>query len=200
MKPMRMRFFFSFAFILGILSPGLGQRSVPITINPKAGINFTSLIIEEGSGSFSNSLSKMGWNGGVDIRYGNQLVGRGGIHYYQLGSSLENRIPNFVTQNLKSHILKVPLGVGINIYKLDYLDFWIFGDVIYSHTFNISADRWRLNSDQFPATVWSGRIGTGMDLSRITLEVSIEKSFTDVIYEDVQAKNYLIQIALGFKI
>ena len=195
-----MRFFFGLAFIIGVLSVGFGQRSVPITINPKAGINFTSLIIEEGSGSFWNSLSRMGWNAGIDIRYGNQLVARGGVHYYQLSSSLENHDPNIVTQNLKSHILKIPLGVGINIYKLDYLDFWLFGDLIYSHTFNISADRWRLNSDQFPSTVWSGRIGAGMDLSRITLEASIEKSFTDVIFEDVLAKNYLVQISLGIKI
>jgi hypothetical protein len=197
---MHMRFFFGFILSVGIVTVCLGQRSVPVTINPKAGINFTSLIIKEGSGSFSNSLSRMGWNGGIDIRYGNQLIIRGGIHYYQLGSSLEHPDSSLVTQSLKSHILKVPVGVGLNIYKLDYLDFWLFGDVIYSYTFNISADQWRLTSDQFPATVWSGRLGAGMDLSKITLEASIERSFTDVIYEDVQAKNYLIQISLGIKI
>ncbi len=181
--------------ILGVSTVCDGQDYIPLTIKPNIGVNFTELILEESMDG--QSLARMGYNAGIDVRYGTKVIGRSGIHYYRLGSAIQADIapePDKVTASQ----LKIPLGIGYKIYKVDYFNLWVHTDMVLNYTMGIKEGLNRKPRSQYPRTGFSGRVGFGIDLSRFSLEFNYERGFTEFLSET--AEHHLASLAIGMKL
>lgn len=171
----------------------------PLVINPKIGVNFSNLLLDE---NYNLSTStQMGWNAGFDFRYGRKLLIMGGIHIYGQGAAVEDLSANNLRYNVRTSQLKIPAGLGYKIFRLDYFNIWLYGNAVLNLGVQTVAD------EGFPQAIdninrnnLAGRVGIGFDISRITLELNYERSVTDFISDELEAKNQLVGLSLGFKI
>lgn len=169
-----------------------------VKINPKFGINFTDLLI---SGlEDSKTLSTMGWNIGADVRIGSNWQGRTGLHYYRMGSAVEmQRDSVLVEERITAGQLKVPLGVAAKVFSVDYFKLWVVSQATINFTTKVQEDSGELAKERNPTTSVGGRLGLGMDIGKVTLEMMYERSFTDVVSRVVDARNQILSVTLGLR-
>ncbi|NND06691.1 MAG: hypothetical protein HKN87_09955 [Saprospiraceae bacterium] len=165
-------------------------------MNPKIGVNFSDLIFSTEPANTS-SLAEMGWSIGIDADYGNKWLAQGGIHYFQLGSGVQ--MPRD-TQVVSASQLKIPMGVGLRVLSIDYFHLWLHSQAVVNFTTRMRRGNLVLDKKDYPRTGLAGRVGIGMDLWKITLELNYEYSFTDLVNESIFARNEMISLALGVKI
>ena len=176
------------------------QDYVPLVINPKIGLNFSNLLIEEGYAI--TSASRLGWNAGFDFRYGTNLLIIGGLHVYGQGSSVESQ-NNSTTEmrGFTSNQLKIPVGIGYKIFRFDYFNVWLYGQGVMNFRLSSLADEgFPERIDEFKQSSIAGRFGIGCDIGRVTLELNYERGFSNFIGDEVDAKNHLAGLTLGYKL
>ena len=193
---MRISVFTCICICIALSQQALAQETKPIVINPKIGINFSDLIFSTEPANTS-SLAEMGWNVGIDANYGNKCQAKGGIHYFQLGSGVQ--MPRD-TQVVSASQLKIPMGVGFRVLAIDYFHLWLHSQAVVNFTTKMRRGNMLLDSEDYPRTGLAGRLGIGMDLWKITLELNYEYSFTDIVNESIFARNEMISLSLGIKI
>ena len=192
------------AYILMLLIVGLNQahsqRIIPLSFNPKMGINFNDLIISESSVP-TISLAKLGWNLGLDVKYGKRLQAEGGLHFFKLGTGIETKIDTASTlEKVTTSQLKIPMGVSYKFWNIEYFNLWIHTQVVANITTKITKSDAENKNKIYPHNGLSGRVGLGMDISRITVEINYERSFTDLVRQVFDARSQLISLAIGIKI
>ncbi len=174
------------------------QSSSLVKWNPKAGVNFSDLILPQSSPN--SSLIKMGWNIGLDVSYGIRWQARGGLHYFQLGSGVEVPLDTGTyMQRLAVSQLKIPLGAGFDIYRVEYFNLWAQAQAVVNITTGVRQNAEEASSSSYPGSGVSGRAGIGIDLWSVTMEINYEYGFTDLINGYTSAKNQLVNFALGLK-
>ena len=175
----------------------LGQRKIPLSFTPKIGVNFTDLIISQPS--VDATLSKMGWNVGLDARYGNRFAVNAGLHFFRLGSAFKMRAED-TPESVTASQFKFPVGLSYRILKVDYFKLWVKADAVLNTTIRVVNGDPSRRLTGYPKTGFSSRMGIGMDLGRLNIEVNYERSHTELLREIVFAHNELFSITLGIRI
>ncbi|MDH3651434.1 MAG: PorT family protein [Saprospiraceae bacterium] len=175
----------------------VAQDYVPLVLNPKIGVNFSDLVVAE-SEQISGS-AKMGWNLGFDIRYGTKFMWKGGVHFYSTGSAWQVADTSHSMNKLTAHQIKFPIGAGVKVLRIEYFNLWLFADGVLNYTIDVKHDVEK-SYIEYPKTGLSGRLGLSMDLSRFTMELTFERSFTDLISEDLAARNRMVNLSIGLKL
>jgi hypothetical protein len=178
-----------------------GQQPDRWVINPKAGVNFSDLILAEYAPAQAFSGGILGWNLGADCSYGKRWMARVGLHYFRLGNGVEmSRDTGLFVQRLSLSQVKIPFGAAYNLIQIDYLKLWVQAQGMATITTQLRENKVEAGPDQYAKTSLGGRLGVGIDLWRITLELNYEYGFTDLLNEVIFARNQMVSLALGFKI
>ncbi|MCB0669822.1 MAG: outer membrane beta-barrel protein [Saprospiraceae bacterium] len=182
------------------ISAAQAQKIIPLSLTPKLGVNFNDFIIEENSSS-AISLARMGWNLGMDVSYGKRLQAKGGAHFFQLGTGIETMTPDGpVREKVSSSQFKFPVGASYKVWNVEYFNLWIQGQVVMNLTTKMVHGEAETESNIYPRSGLGGRLGIGMDIGRLVLEVNYERSFTEMIRQQFDARSKLINFSLGLKI
>lgn len=192
-----LRLYFVIIVLLSLSGFLQAQNYVPLIFNPKVGVNFSDLVDSDHENITSSAT--MGWNIGIDARYGTDFLVKGGMHFYKTGSAWRAQdSTNHTMHKFVAHQLKIPLGAGIKVLRVDYFNLWLLADGILNYTINVR-NRTEKDYIDFKKTCLSGRLGIGMDLSQFTMELTIEQSFSDLI-PDLSAGSRLVNLSVGLKL
>lgn len=191
------------SFILafsGLYAQAQTQPVMPISFTPKIGVNFNELIISESSLP-TISLARLGWNLGVDAKYGKRLQAEGGLHFFKLGTGIEVKNDTaLTTEKLTTSQLKIPLGVSYKFWNVEYFNLWVHTQVVGNITTKMVQADETTSTKIYPHSGLSGRIGIGMDLARFSVEVNYERSFTEQVRQIFDARSQLISMAIGLRL
>lgn len=183
-----------------LVSSTQAQKIIPLSVTPKLGVNFNDFIIEESSTS-AISLARMGWNIGLDVSYGKRLQAKGGAHFFQLGTGIESMTPEGpVTEKVSSSQFKFPVGASYKVWNVEYFTLWVQSELVMNLTTRMVHDQVDTQNNIYPRSGLGGRLGIGMDIGRFVIEVNYERSFTEMIKQEFDARSKLINLALGLKL
>ncbi len=185
--------------LVGCLLPLVvaAQHSVSLSFAPKIGVNFSEMIVSQPT--VAATLSKMGWNLGLDARMGNRLTANGGLHYYRLGSAVQLDTEDSPASLISSQF-KVPIGVGYKLLQIDYFKIWARFDAVLNYTLSMVEGDFNRRITDYPRTGFGSRMGVGMDLGRLTIEVHYERGHTKFLQDLVSAHNRLVIVSMGVQI
>jgi hypothetical protein len=186
--------------LFALVSQAQTQNTVPLSVIPKIGVNFNDLIISESSLP-TISLARLGWNLGVDAKFGKRLQAEGGLHFFKLGTGIETKNDtSHSLEKLTTSQLKIPLGISYKFWNVEYFNLWVHTQVVGNITTKMVQADETTTTKIYPHSGLSGRIGIGMDLSRFSVEVNYERSFTELVRQIFDARSQLISMAIGFRI
>ena len=135
------------------------QNYVPLVLNPKVGVNFSDLV--DFDDEDISSSATMGWNVGIDARYGTNFLLKGGIHFYKTGSAWRAQDSTSLTMHkFAAHQLKIPIGAGIKVLRVEYFNLWLLADGILNYTIDVR-NRTERDYIDFKKASLSGRVGVG---------------------------------------
>lgn len=103
--------------------------------------------------------------------------------------------------DFKTKTMDIPMLLGYKIVKLPLFKLRAFAGPVAS--FNIDNSFSQSVKDQFgdpdfKSAVWNGKVGAGVDVWKLTLDVDYEFGLTDVSSEFLK-KNKMVNITLGFR-
>lgn len=194
------RFTLSIICLTILTSVVSAQKMTPLSFSPKLGVNFNDFIIEESSSPVI-SLARMGWNIGVDAAYGNRLQAKGGMHFFKLGTGIETETAaGPITEKVSTSQFKFPVGVSYKVWNVEYFNLWIQSQVVMNLTTKMVHGEAETQNTIYPRSGFSGRMGIGMDIGRLIIEVNYERSFTDMIRQVFDAQSKIINLSLGLRL
>ena len=183
--------FISFLWVASVKS----QDYLPLVINPKVGVTFNNFQVNHEQ--YQNTLAKLGWNIGVDARYGTKWLAKSGLHFYKISGDLVPMDTIAIQESLVINQIKIPVGIGLKAFRVDYFNVWFYLDGIFNYSFQSNPTR--AGDTRHRGTTFSGRAGVGIDLWRFTIEANYERSFTELLDNDIEAKNKMVNVSLGIK-
>jgi hypothetical protein len=172
-----------------------GQDYLPLVINPKVGVTFNNFQVNHEQ--YQNTLAKMGWNIGADVRYGTKWLAKGGLHFYKISGDLIPMDTIALQESLVINQIKIPVGIGLKAFRVDYFNIWIYVDGVFNYSYRTNQPA--SGDSKNRGTTFSGRAGVGIDLWRITIEANYERSFTELMDNDIEAKNKMVNVSIGIK-
>ncbi|MFC2118456.1 porin family protein [Bacteroidota bacterium] len=202
-----------------IIGGSLFAQNLPIDFGPKIGFNTTKLTTN--LRDYTHELKK-GWQGGVFLRLGNKLyiqpevyiaVNNTGITYdYTLFDPANPTGLDPVIQNFKLTTVDIPLLLGYKIIDLQFANIRVFGGPVASFILNkdlslrVSGNDLsnRISSDDFKDALWNFKIGAGVDLLILTLDVSyqwgIDKFYSINDIPGMLGRSNIFYVTVGWKI
>lgn len=118
----------------------------------------------------------------------------------QVGATVEGMtLP--VTGEVKLKSLDIPMLLGYNVVKLPMFKLRTFAGPVASFQLNDSFfDKVNELTDNpdLKSTVWNAKVGAGVDVWKLTLDLDYEFGLTDVSSEFLK-KNKMFNVTLGFK-
>jgi hypothetical protein len=165
---------FSVAILSLFLFAGNGYSQVEL--KPAVGINFNSYSEDPASGETS---SRVGWQFGGTISYGDKFYGEGGI-FWSYKSNEFTAIDTNLTFNTDISGIRIPVMVGYHLLgkEKDIFGLRAFGGgSIFLIT---SVDAEGLTKDDFTSPTYGVFLGLGADISMFFLDVKYEWSLSDV--------------------
>lgn len=185
------------------------SASAQTQINPVIGMNFSQLVNEPDQ---VNSESRLGWQFGVNMRFGDQFYFQPGVHYAQLNSELTpaEGADTISISSFQSNIgvLRVPLLAGFRIFsnedKEALFNINAHAGVATEWILAVDEKETNLTKDDFASPIFGAVIGAGIDFLFLTLDIDYEIGLTPVFdKEKVQLssepKNNALIISVGGK-
>ena len=125
------------------------------------------------------------------------------LNYVKRKSSISQEVPGFgnVTANIETKSLDIPILLGYKLVKLPLFKLRAFAGPVAS--LNID-DKIKSTFDDaidadFKGAVWNAKVGAGIDVWKLTLDVDYEFGLTDVSSEFLK-KNKMMNVTLGFRL
>ncbi len=125
------------------------------------------------------------------------------LNYVKRKSSISQDVPMLgsVTADIETKSLDVPILLGYKLVKLPLFKLRAFAGPVAS--FNID-DKIKSTVDDvidadFKGAVWNAKVGAGVDVWKLTLDVDYEFGLTDVSSEFLK-KNKMMNVTLGFRL
>jgi len=125
------------------------------------------------------------------------------LNYVKRKSSISQDVPMLgsVTADIETKSLDVPILLGYKLVKLPLFKLRAFAGPVAS--FNID-DKIKSTVDDvidadFKGAVWNAKVGAGIDVWKLTLDVDYEFGLTDVSSEFLK-KNKMMNVTLGFRL
>lgn len=107
---------------------------------------------------------------------------------------------SILKQNMQIHQLEVPISAGINVLSLTRRVFGLrlFGGVVPGYIAGVSDNPFNLVKDDFNRFQLSGRVGAGVDVFFLFIEIGYQYGFIDVLKEQDSNLSQL-DLRLGFR-
>ncbi|MDE5422064.1 PorT family protein [Ancylomarina sp. DW003] len=125
------------------------------------------------------------------------------LNYVKRKSSITQEVPviGTVKADIETKSLDIPILLGYKLVKLPMFKLRAFAGPVAS--FNID-DKIKSTLDDaadadFKNAVWNGKVGAGVDVWKLTLDVDYEFGLTDVSSEFLK-KNKMVNVTLGFRL
>lgn len=174
-------------------------------VNPKVGLNFSRLSADPQDGE---DKSRWGFNVGADFRFGDRFKIISGIHYARYGTTLRsNSNQQDIEDDVKVHLLRIPVVASINIVNLNMLQWRVYGGVSGNVFLKVDDNAW-FTKDNFKPLNYGLRIGSGVDFTILTLDVDYEvglgKVFSGELIDKLiypkNATNNVLTLSAGVRI
>jgi len=130
---------------------------------------------------------------------------KGRFGYWEIGVNYNNSVVsidslNILEQNLQIHQLEVPISAGINVLSLTRRVFGLrlFGGVVPGYIAGVSDNPFNLVKDDFNLFQLSGRVGAGVDVFFLFIEIGYQYGFIDVL-KDQDSNLSQLDLRLGFR-
>ncbi|QNK64452.1 PorT family protein [Pedobacter sp. PAMC26386] len=185
------------AFAL-ITTQAKSQSSLPIHVGLKGGGNFTSLSLNYGD--LKNKFAA-GYSAGAFTRVDfSKLYIQGELLYSHKSSKVES--DQLGSQKTSWNSIDVPVTIGYKILKSDQLSVRVFGGGVYSYILNDKArilQEVKESFKKFDKSNIGYVAGVGVDLGKITLDLSAQGSLTKMS-SDFKSRPLTFQATVGFMI
>jgi len=130
---------------------------------------------------------------------------RGRFAYWEIGVNYNNSVVsledvNVLEENMQIRQLEAPLSFGINLLSLTrrVLGVRVFGGVVPGYIVGIDDNPFNLGEDDFNRFQLSGRVGAGVDVFFLFLEVGYQYGFIDLL-KDQDSDLSQLDLRLGFR-
>lgn len=158
----------------------------------------TSIILL--SNSAYESAYAAGYLLGVSYRKGRLGYWEIGLNYNNSTVSLDDADVNVLEDNMAIRQLEVPLSAGINLLSATrrVLGVRLFGGVVPGYIVGIGDNPFNLDADDFNRFQLAGRVGAGLDVLFLFLEVGYQYGFIDVL-KDQDSNLSQVDLRLGLR-
>jgi hypothetical protein len=188
------------------------QVSSPINFGFHAGLVSTKMDYKDASVNNIKEESKNGMMLGAFLRVNlNKWYLQPELNYVkrkaEIGFSDEVMgTPVSLSTDVTTHSLDIPVLLGYKIVKLPMFKLRAFAGPVASFKLSDNIDikgagdsvNDALDGD-FKSAVWNGKVGAGVDVWKLTLDLDYEFGLTDVSSEFLK-KNKMFNVTLGFKL
>lgn len=130
---------------------------------------------------------------------------RGRFAYWEIGINYNNSVVsleevNVLEENMQIRQLEVPLSVGINLLSLTrrVLGVRLFGGVVPGYIVGIGDNPFNLGDSDFNRFQVAGRVGAGVDVFFLFIEVGYQYGFIDLL-KDQGSDLSQLDLHLGFR-
>lgn len=152
-------------------------------INPKIGVNVSRLSTDPTGGEIS---ARIGWQVGLDARFGDRLYFQPGLFYFKQSSrlrtpeQLDDTPITEIEDNLNRQGLQLLTQIGYYIIDGDGFKLRINGGPAISAITSTNTNAFNLTEDDYRGTNLTGNVGLGFDIFFITLDYNYEFGFSNV--------------------
>jgi len=176
------------------------QLSSPINFGLHAGLVSTKMDTKMPSVSEVKDKADNGMMLGAFLRINlNKWYLQPELNYVSRKSEV---VVNGVSGDVKTKSMDIPMLLGYKLVKLPAFKLRAFAGPVAS--FNIddsfsSALKQRFEDEDLKGAVWNAKVGAGVDVWKLTLDVDYEFGLSDVSSEFLK-KNKMFNVTLGFKL
>ena len=174
------------------------QVSSPVNFGVHAGLVSTEVDSEIPSASSIKENAENGMMLGAFLRINlNKWYLQPELNYVSRKSEL---VVDGVDFDVKRKSLDIPMLLGYKIVKLPAFKLRTFAGPVASFKIDDSFKSTLGNVDEdFEGAVWNAKLGAGVDVWKLTLDVDYEFGLSDVSSE-ILKKNKMFNVTLGFKL
>lgn len=132
------------------------------------------------SGDDVVSGTELGFNAGGKVRLGTGFYVDGGIFWGANGGSVEN---GGTKDEVITTGVRFPVTVGFRILRAAILDLRLYGGGVLDVASSVRDNDFGIVKDDVKSSIFSGRVGAGLDFTLIALDLGYEFGLSDV-FED----------------
>ncbi len=154
-----------------------------IVINPQIGISLSQLSTDPEE---AENQYRLGYHFGGYLRIGNNIYLQPGIFWNRMGFELQTTEEIEDEQNFENDInsIQVPVLLGINIINAEVLTLRANGGGVASFITSVKENP-LFDEDDFKSTIFSARVGAGVDLFGLTADAGYDFGLTE-IFKDTE--------------
>ena len=171
-------------------------------INPKVGVNLSAV---DGKLNDLQAAAKVGWNAGVDFRFGGKkLFLSPGLHFNNYTARLVNDIDTDTQVNFKDETtiqaLKAPVNIGFDITgRKQLLNLYLKGGVTPTMILAVNEKAGiPFSKDDLKTFTWGANVGLGMDITILTVDLNYEIGMSDY-FANTTGRNNVLTLSAGIK-
>ena len=168
-----------FAVLLGLGIPATAQAQ-SFELIAQLGVSLGSY-----SGDNIESSTQVGADGGVKVRFGSAFYVDGGIFWGARGGELNDgtNVDDFAYSGVR-----IPMGVGVRLIRADAFDIRAFAAASLDLPSSVSDNGLDLVDEDVSSSIWSGRVGAGIDFLIIGIDAGYEFGLSDVFADTAPAE------------
>lgn len=171
-------------------------------INPKVGVNLSAV---DGKLNDLQAAAKVGWNAGVDFRFGGKkLFLSPGLHFNNYTARLVNDIDTDTQVNFKDETtiqaLKAPVNIGFDITgRKQLLNLYLKGGVTPTMILAVNEKAGiPFSKDDLKTFTWGANVGLGMDITILTVDLNYEIGMSDY-FANTTGRNNVLTLSAGIR-
>ena len=171
-------------------------------INPKVGVNLSAV---DGKLNDLQAAAKVGWNAGVDFRFGGKkLFLSPGLHFNNYTARLVNDIDTDTQLNFKDETtiqaLKAPVNIGFDITgRKQLLNLYLKGGVTPTMILAVNEKAGiPFSKDDLKTFTWGANVGLGMDITILTVDLNYEIGMSDY-FANTTGRNNVLTLSAGIR-
>ncbi len=199
-KKLTMKKIFLVAVICMFSSALFAQLSSPVSFGLHAGLVSTKMDSKIPNVSTIKDKADNGMMLGAFVRINlNKWYLQPELNYVARKSEV---VADGIGYDLKTKSMDVPLLLGYKVVKLPAFKLRAFAGPVISFNIDDSFSETfkdRYDDPSLESAVWNAKVGAGIDVWKLTLDVDYEFGLTDVSSEFLK-KNKMVNVTLGFKL
>jgi hypothetical protein len=176
------------------------QSDTHIKIIPKAGFNVSRFDANWDDFNEFEDRAKVGWQAGIDARFGRFLYFSPGVHYQSFtmrNVSRDELEGGFnIGDETTIQSLKMPLNAG---FKIPLIGVRAQAGITPSYVLNIKTPNGsNIGTEPLNKVGLATNLGVGMDILFLTLDLTWEKARVD-FFKNIEGKNNMFTLTAGIK-
>jgi hypothetical protein len=167
------------------------QNQASVALNPKLGVSISDL---NNTTADVDTKGRHGFHAGVDFRLGTTVYLQPGVFYQQTGLEWNGLIE---TYNLDVRGFHFPVLAGVRTGS-EEMGFRFSAGPTLTAVSSVKQNIGLVAKDDLESFRWGGMAGVGLDISRLTIDLSGEMGFTRFFSDGSDAKLRTFRLSAGF--